>query len=301
MRKYPLKQQIGNGAYTAIVTPMINGVVDKKSLVNLIEYQIKNGITGIVPCGTTGESATLSFEEQTQVVESTIKTVAGRVPVIAGAGANSTAEAVELTRTMEYLGADAVLSVTPYYNRPSQEGIYQHFKAVAGIGIPIVLYNVPTRTGVDMLPETVRRLAEVPNIVGIKEAKDDIGRIKELVNTCPKNFLIFSGSDSLALSTVLVGGNGVVSVASNVVPDEITTMIEFGLDECSVAGDVLHTKFLALMEAMFCYPSPAPAKKALALMGIISSDSLRLPMTQMDNKSFNYLASVLNDLGLLRK
>jgi len=301
MRKYPLKQQIGNGAYTAIVTPMINGVVDKKSLVNLIEYQIKNGITGIVPCGTTGESATLSFEEQTQVVELTIKTVAGRVPVIAGAGASSTAEAVELTRTMEYLGADAVLSVTPYYNRPSQEGIYQHFKAVAGIGIPIVLYNVPTRTGVDMLPETVRCLAEIPSIIGIKEAKDDIDRIKELVNTCPKNFLVFSGNDSLALSTILVGGNGVVSVASNIVPDEITTMIKFALDNCSVAGDILHTKFFPLMEAMFCYPSPAPAKKALVLMGIISSDSLRLPMTQMDNKSFSHLASVLNDLGLLRK
>ncbi len=299
MRKYPLKQQIGNGAYTAIVTPMINGVVDEKSLVDLIEYQTKNGITGIVPCGTTGESATLSFKEQTQVVKLTIKTVAGRVPVIAGAGANSTAEAVKLTRAMKYFGADAVLSVTPYYNRPSQEGIYQHFKAVAGIGIPVVLYNVPTRTGVDMLPETVRRLAEITNIIGIKEAKDDINQIKELINTCPKDFLVFSGNDSLALPTVLAGGNGVVSVASNVIPDEITTMIEFALDACSVAGDVLHTKFLPLMEAMFCYPSPAPAKNALALMGIISSDSLRLPMTQIDEGSLNYLTSVMSGLKLL--
>ncbi len=299
MRKYSLKQHLNDGAYTAIVTPMINGVVDKKSLVNLIKYQTKNGITGIVPCGTTGESATLSFKEQTQVVKLTIKTVAGRVPVIAGAGANSTAEAIELTRAMEYFGADAVLSVTPYYNRPSQEGIYQHFKEVAGIGIPVVLYNVPTRTGVDMLPETVRCLAEIPNIIGIKEAKDDLDRIKELVNTCPRDFLVFSGNDSLALPTVLAGGNGVISVASNIVPNEITTMIEFALGGCNVAGDVLHTKFLPLKEAMFCYPSPAPAKKALALMGIISSDSLRLPMTQMDEDSLNYLFSVMSGLKLL--
>ncbi len=303
MRKPVRKSNpIKAGTYTAIVTPMTaNGSVDEESLKNLIEYQVAGGVTGIIPCGTTGESATLTTEEHLRVVEITIQTVAGRVPVIAGAGANSTREAVELTGAVQRLGADAVLSVVPYYNRPSQEGIYEHYKTIAERNphMPIILYNVPGRTGIDMSPGTVCCLANIPNVIGIKEAKDDIARMQKIINTRPDNFLVFSGNDSLALSGVLAGADGVVSVASNVIPDEMTTIIDFGLDDCDAAGKYLESKFISLMDAMFCYPSPAPAKKALKEMGIIASDNLRLPMTQMDEASWEILREAMTGAGLL--
>ena len=201
---------------------MRNGGIDEQGLVDLIEFQIASGIHGIVPCGTTGESATLSFEEHKRVIELTVKTVKGRVPVIAGTGANSTLEAIELTESAKDNGADAVLSVVPYYNKPSQEGLFQHFKAILeAVDIPMVLYNVPGRTVTNMLPATVARLAVLPNVIGIKEASGNLSQVSEVIQLCPSDFIVLSGDDFTAMPTVLIGGKGVISVVSNLEPAKI--------------------------------------------------------------------------------
>ncbi len=208
-------QQI-KGAITALVTPMRDGRIDEQGLVDLIEFQINAGIHGLVPCGTTGESATLDFDEHKRVIELTVQTVAGRVPVIAGTGANSTLEAIELTESAKASGADAVLSVVPYYNKPSQEGLYRHFKAIVeAVDIPVVLYNVPGRTVTNMLPATVARLAALPGVVGIKEASGSLQQVSEVIQLCPSDFVVLSGDDFTAMPTVLIGGRGVISVVSN--------------------------------------------------------------------------------------
>ncbi len=215
------------GAITALVTPMHKGVIDEQGLVDLIEFQIASGIHGIVPCGTTGESATLSFEEHKRVIELTVKTVKGRVPVIAGTGANNTLEAIELTASAKDSGADAVLSVVPYYNKPSQEGLFQHFKAILdAVDIPMVLYNVPGRTVTNMLPVTVARLAELPKVIGIKEASGNLSQVSEVIQLCPSDFIVLSGDDFTAMPTVLIGGKGVISVVSNLEPAKTAAMIE---------------------------------------------------------------------------
>ena len=216
-----------HGAITALITPFINGELDEKGLVELIEFQIENGIHGIVPCGTTGESATLSFDEHKRVIDLTVKTVAGRVPVIAGTGANNTMEAIELTESAKESGADAVLSVAPYYNKPNQEGLFLHFKTIAeAVNIPIVLYNVPSRTVVHILPETVARLAAVENIIGIKEACGSLEQISDVIRFCPDDFILLSGDDFTSMPTALIGGKGVVSVVSNVDPGGMSRMME---------------------------------------------------------------------------
>ena len=288
------------GAFTALVTPMRNGKVDEKSLVDLIEFQISSGIHGIVPCGTTGESATLDFDEHKRVIELTVKTVRGRVPVIAGTGANNTLEAIELTESAKDSGADAVLSVVPYYNKPSQEGLYQHFKAITqAVDIPVVLYNVPGRTVTNMLPATVARLAELPNVIGIKEACGSLQQVSELVQLCPPDFIILSGDDFTAMPTVLLGGKGVISVVSNLEPGKTARMMEAALTGDLARAKALHYQLFSLMGAMFCYPSPAPAKKGLELMGRIASAEVRLPMTQMDDNSLQRLKKDMTPLGLL--
>lgn len=288
------------GAITAIVTPMRDGKVDEQSLVNLINFQIENGIHGLVPCGTTGESATLSFAEHKRVIELTVKTVAGRVPVIAGTGANNTIEAIELTESAKESGADAVLSVVPYYNKPSQEGLYQHFKAITeAVDIPVVLYNVPGRTVTNMTPATVARLAALPNVIGIKEACGCLNQISEIIRICPKDFIVLSGDDFTSMPTVLIGGKGVISVTSNVAPKAMSELMEAALRGDLIKAKEIHYKLFALMGTMFCYPSPAPAKKAVHLIGKIASPELRLPMTEMDEPSLNKLTAEMKKVGLI--
>nr|MDA8165904.1 4-hydroxy-tetrahydrodipicolinate synthase [Desulfobacteraceae bacterium] len=240
------------GAFVAIVTPFKDGRVDEKGLVDLIEFQIANGTHGIVPCGTTGESATLSHEEHHRVVELTIKTAKGRIPVLAGTGSNSTEESIALTRHAKEAGADGALMITPYYNKPSQEGLYQHFKAVAeAVDIPIILYNVPGRTSVNMLPDTVARCAAIPNIVGIKEATGSLQQISEVIRLCPSDFAVLSGDDFTSMATVAIGGTGVISVTSNVRPKEMAAMMDAARAGDYARARELHYQLFPLMTAMF--------------------------------------------------
>ncbi len=288
------------GAITAIVTPMIDGGVDEESLVNLIEFQIEKGIHGLVPCGTTGESATLDFDEHKRVIELTVQTVKGRVPVIAGTGANNTLEAIELTESAKKSGADAVLSVVPYYNKPSQEGLYQHFKAIHdAVEIPMVLYNVPGRTVTNMLPDTVAKLAELPNIVAIKEAKGCLSQIADIIQKCPDDFILLSGDDFTSMPSTLIGGKGVISVTSNVEPGGMAELMESALAGKLDKANELHYKLFNLMGAMFCYPSPAPAKKGLHMMGVIKSPEVRLPMTEMDETGVERVSREMKNLNLI--
>lgn len=288
------------GAITALVTPMQDGRVDEQGLIDMIEFQIAAGIHGIVPCGTTGESATLSFAEHKRVIELTVKTVNGRVPVIAGTGANSTLEAIELTESARDSGADAVLSVVPYYNKPSQEGLYRHFQAIlAAVDIPMILYNVPGRTVTNMLPTTVARLAKLDRVVGIKEASGSLNQVSELISLCPRDFIVLSGDDFTAMPSVLVGGKGVISVVSNLEPGKTAAMIEAAMAHDVNRANQLHYQLFGLMGAMFCYPSPAPAKKGLELMGRIASAEVRLPMTEMDEASLAQLQAAMTASGLL--
>ncbi|MFO7760132.1 MAG: 4-hydroxy-tetrahydrodipicolinate synthase [Thermodesulfobacteriota bacterium] len=288
------------GAFVAIVTPFIDGEIDEQGLNDLIEFNITNKTNGIVPCGTTGESATMSHEEHHRVVEQTIKTVNGRVPVLAGTGSNSTAESIELTRHAKEAGADGALMITPYYNKPSQEGLYQHFKKVAEeVDIPIVLYNVPGRTSINMLPETVAKCAAIPNIAGIKEASANLKQVSEIIMQCPDDFAVMSGDDFTSMPLVAIGGTGVISVSSNVDPKSMSEMMKAAL-----AGDMnlareLHYKLFPLMQAMFLDTNPVPAKTALELMGKIKSGMPRLPMYKMNDSALNKLKKIMVDYGLL--
>jgi 4-hydroxy-tetrahydrodipicolinate synthase len=289
-----------HGAITAIVSPMRDGKVDEESLIKLINFQIDSGIHGLVPCGTTGESATLDFDEHKRVIELTVKAVAGRVPVIAGTGANNTLEAIELTESAKASGADAVLSVVPYYNKPSQDGLYQHFKAITeAVDIPMVLYNVPGRTVTNMAPATVARLAELSNVIGIKEACGCLNQISEIIRICPKDFIVLSGDDFTAMPTTLIGGKGVISVTANVAPKAMSELMEAALNGNLAQAKEIHYRLFPLMGSMFCYPSPAPAKKGLHLMGKIASPEIRLPMTEMDEPSLNKLIAALQQVGLI--
>ncbi|MCK9296638.1 MAG: 4-hydroxy-tetrahydrodipicolinate synthase [Desulfobulbaceae bacterium] len=288
------------GAFVAIVTPFIDGQLDEQGLKDLIEFQISNGTAGIVPCGTTGESATLSHAEHHRVVELTIKTVNGRVPVLAGTGSNSTSETIELTRHAKEAGADGALVITPYYNKPSQEGLYQHFKTVAeAVDLPLILYNVPSRTAIDMAAATVARCAEVDNIVGIKEATGDMNRACDVIRRCPKNFAVLSGDDFTSLSLVLLGGTGVISVTSNVHPKGMSDLMSAAL-----AGDVakareIQYRLFPLMGAMFYDTNPVPAKKALELMGKIKSGTPRQPLWQMGEEPMNRMKAVLKEMNMI--
>ncbi len=288
------------GAFVAIVTPFIDGEIDEAGLVDLIEFQVENGTHGIVPCGTTGESATMSHEEHHRVVELTIKTVNGRVPVLAGTGSNSTAETIELTRHAKEAGAAGALMITPYYNKPSQEGLYQHFKAAAeAVDIPIIMYNVPSRTSINMLPATVARCAEMDNIAGIKEATGCLNQISEVIRLCPEDFSLMSGDDFTSMATVAVGGTGVISVTSNVDPKSMATMMDAALAGDLATARELHYKMFPLMQAMFFDTNPVPAKTALQLMGKIQSASPRLPLWQAGDDSLARMKKVFTEYGLI--
>lgn len=288
------------GAFVAIVTPFIDGKLDEQGLQDLIEFQIAGGTHGIVPCGTTGESATMSHAEHRRVVELTVKTVAGRVPVLAGTGSNSTSESIELTRAAKEAGADGALMITPYYNKPSQEGLYQHFKAVAeAVDIPIILYNVPSRTSVNMLPETVARCAQIANIVGVKEATADLNQISQVIRLCPKDFAVMSGDDFTSMPTVMIGGTGVISVTSNVAPKDMAMMMDAALAGDIAKAQELHYKLLPLMQAMFIDTNPVPAKTALAMMGKIKSGLPRLPLYKMNEANEDKLKKVITAYGLV--
>ncbi len=289
-----------HGALVALVTPFIDGQLDEQGLINLIEFQIDNGTHGIVPCGTTGESATISFAEHKRVIDLTVKTVRGRVPVVAGTGGNNTLEAIELTESAKESGADAVLSVVPYYNKPNQQGMYLHFREISEkVDIPMFLYNVPGRTVVNMLPETVARLAEIDNIIGIKEAAGSLEQATDVIRKCPGDFIVLSGDDFTAMPTTLIGGKGVISVISNVYPQGMALMIEAALAGDLKKANELNYRMYELMKLMFCNPNPVPAKKALELMGKIQSGLPRLPLAPMDIACLDNLKAALAELGLI--
>ena len=286
------------GAMVALVTPFQEGEIDFQTLDELIDFQLERGIDGIVPVGTTGECPTLSPEEHKQVIERVVQTVGGQVPVIAGAGSNNTAEAIEYTEFSKKVGADATLQVGPYYNKPTQEGFYQHFKAIAEeVDLPIVLYNIPGRCGAGMTPETVARLAELENIVAIKEASGSLDQASEIATRC--DITIISGDDSLTLPLASVGGKGVISVVANIVPADVKAMTDLILEGDLVSARQWHKKLFTLCKSMLTLATnPIPIKAAMAILNMCS-DELRLPMTPLEEDKKVILEQTLKDYGLL--
>ncbi len=288
------------GSIVAIVTPFKGDKVDEKKLRDLIEFHIESGTSGIVPCGTTGESATLSFEEHDKVIEITIEQVKKRIPVIAGTGSNSTQEAIMLTRHAEKAGADASLQVSPYYNRPTQKGLYEHFRAIAGsVKIPIILYNIASRTGVNIEPETISKLAhDCKNIAGVKEASGSLDQMSRIRQMCPENFDLISGDDSLTLPVLSLGGTGIISVVANIVPRDVADLVaEFEKGNLKRAREI-HYKLLPLIKAVFIETNPIPVKTAMGLLGMCEPE-LRLPMCAMLSENEEKLRKALKEYGLL--
>lgn len=288
-----------SGSIVAIVTPFKNGEVDEEAYRQLIEFQISNGTSAIVPCGTTGESATLNVEEHARVIDIALEAVKKRVPVIAGTGGNCTMEAIELTKHAKKAGADASLQVTPYYNKPTQEGLYQHFKAIAkAVPFPQVLYNVPGRTSVNMLPETVARLAELPEVVAIKEASGNLGQMAEIVRLAGDNITLLSGDDNVTLPSLALGGKGVISVVANIVPRDSADLIKAWEEGKVEEARALFYKLFPLCQAMFFETNPIPVKTSLALMGRIQ-DEMRLPLCPMSQGNLDRLKKALKEYGLI--
>ncbi|MBI4837588.1 MAG: 4-hydroxy-tetrahydrodipicolinate synthase [Nitrospirae bacterium] len=288
------------GSIVAIVTPFKNGKVDEKALGDLIEWHIAEGTNAIVPCGTTGESATLDYEEHYRVIEITVKAVNKRVPVIAGTGANSTDETIMITEKAKKLGADAALLVSPYYNKHTQEGLYQHHKKIAeAVDIPQILYNVPGRTAVNMLPPTVARLAEIKNIVGIKEATGDMKQVSEVIRLCGDRMAVISGDDFTTLTLLALGGKGVISVSANVAPKDVASMCKAWDAGNLQEARRLHFKLEPINQAMFIETNPIPAKTALSMMGKIQEE-FRLPLCPMSDANKEKLKKTIADYGLLK-
>jgi 4-hydroxy-tetrahydrodipicolinate synthase len=289
-----------HGSLVAIVTPFKNGKIDEDALTELIEFQIENGTHGIVPCGTTGESPTLSHEEHEYVIELTVKTVNKRVPVIAGTGSNSTKEAIRLTRFAKEIGADGALVVVPYYNKPTQEGLYQHFKQIASqVDIPIILYNIPGRSVVNMAPETVARLAgDFENIVGVKEATGSVPQASKVVQLCGPDFIVLSGEDALNFPLLAIGARGFITVTANIAPKDVSDLYNhFSSGEFEKARE-LHYKLQPLNEALFIETNPIPIKAALSIMDKIKYE-YRLPLTEMTDSHFEELKQALSNYGLV--
>jgi 4-hydroxy-tetrahydrodipicolinate synthase len=301
-----MKTRDFRGSMVAIVTPFsAKGgglVVDEKTLVNLVDWQIKNGTEGIVPSGTTGESPTLSYEEHERVIEIVVEAVKGRVPVIAGTGSNSTLEAIALTKHAKKVGADASLQVSPYYNRPTQEGLFRHFRTISQeVDIPIILYNIASRTGVNIEPETMARIArECPNIIGVKEASGSLDQMSRIKALCCKDFILLSGDDSLTLPVLSIGGEGVISVAANIVPKDIRKLCDDFRQSRTQEAQELHYKLLPLIKALFLETNPIPLKEAMGILGLCSAD-LRLPLCPMSAKNLELLKTALKDYGLISK
>jgi 4-hydroxy-tetrahydrodipicolinate synthase len=287
------------GVCTAIVTPFRRGVIDEESLRALCEDQIANGIDGLVAVGTTGESPTLTFEEHIRVIEIVVQVAGRRVPVIAGTGSNSTKEAIELSLAAKRVGADGLLQVTPYYNKPSQEGLFRHFQAIVqACPLPTVLYNVPGRTGCDLLPETIARLAELPEIVGVKEATGSALRASQVLARVPDRVAVLSGDDATAFPLFALGGKGVISVVSNVAPAEMAQMWDAAASGRWDRARELHFKLLPLSEGLFIDANPIPVKSALAMMGRIA-DELRPPLYPLAGPNRDRVRGFLTEVGLL--
>jgi 4-hydroxy-tetrahydrodipicolinate synthase len=292
------------GCGTALVTPFHqDGGIDDAALRNLVAWQVDSGIDFLVPCGTTGETPTLTHDEWLYVIDTTIEVAAGRVPIMAGATSNSTHEAVEKAKEVAaHPGVDAILTASPYYNKPTQEGQYRHFKAIAeAVGDkPVVLYNVPGRTGANLEPSTLGRLAEIPNIVGVKEASGNITQVAEAISAVPEHFLVLSGDDAITLPVIALGGVGVVSVASNEIPHEMASLTRAALDNDWATARTIHRKYLALMQANFIESSPLPVKAVLAMMGKIE-ENYRLPLLPMRRDTRSKLQKIATEAGLIAK
>jgi 4-hydroxy-tetrahydrodipicolinate synthase len=288
------------GVSTALITPFRDGAVDESALAELVEYQIAAGVDGLVPCGSTGESATMSHAEHVRVIELVVAGSRGRVPVIAGTGSNNTREAVELTRHAKEAGADGALLISPYYNKPTQQGIVEHYAEIArATDFPLVVYNIPGRTASNMLPATIAQLAEIPQVVGVKEACGDLGQISEVIVRCPDDFAVLSGDDALTLPLIAVGGKGVISTSSNVAPAEMVELVRAAIGGDLARARAVHQRLLPLFDALFCETNPIPVKAALAVAGRVGGE-IRLPLTEITAPNRERLTLVMKELGLLR-
>ncbi len=295
-----MKQIYGCG--TALVTPFqSDGSIDEPALRGLVEWQVENGIDFLVPCGTTGETPTLSREEWLRVIEVTIAVAHGRVPIVAGATSNCTSDAVEKAKTVAAMqGVDAILTASPYYNKPTQEGQYQHFRAIAeAVDKPLILYNVPGRTGANIETATLARLAQIPNVIGVKEASGNISQIADVFNAVPEDFLVFSGDDAVTLPVISLGGVGIISVASNEIPRRMSEMTRAALGNDWKKARSLHRRYLPLMQANFIESNPIPVKAVLAMMGKIE-ENYRLPLTRMKPENRAKLEQIVQHLELQR-
>jgi 4-hydroxy-tetrahydrodipicolinate synthase len=286
------------GVFTALVTPFRDDVIDEEALRGLVERQIAAGVDGLAPCGSTGESATLSHAEHRRVVEIVVSASRGRLPVLAGTGSNATREAIELTRHAKEAGADGALLISPYYNKPTQEGIVAHYAEIArATAFPLVVYNIPGRTASNMLPSTLARLADLEHVVGVKEASGDLAQIATVVALCPSDFSVISGDDALTLPMLAVGGRGVISTSANVAPAEMVDLVR-----AFRAGDLeralrTHQRLLPLFDALFCETNPIPVKAALGMQGLVG-DEIRLPLTRLTDLNRERLQVTLKELGL---
>jgi 4-hydroxy-tetrahydrodipicolinate synthase len=287
------------GSLVAIVTPFKNGRVDERALGDLIEFQIANGTDGIVPCGTSGESATLTYEEHDRVIEFTVEATRHRIPVIAGTGSNSTDEAITLTKHAKQAGADGALLICPYYNKPTQEGLYRHYKAIAeAVDLPLVVYNIPSRTSVNIQPTTIARLSSIRNIVAIKEGAGSLGQVSEIIQACGNRITVLAGDDALTLPMMAVGAQGVVTVTANIAPADMAALVDaFAAGKLDQAK-TLHYKLYPLFTALFYETNPIPVKEALGMMGKIQPE-LRLPLCPMSVETREKLAGALKDYGLI--
>jgi 4-hydroxy-tetrahydrodipicolinate synthase len=287
------------GVFTALVTPFRDGEVDEPALRELVELQVAAGVDGVAPCGSTGEAATLSHAEHGRVVEIVVDAARRRVQVLAGTGSNNTRESIELTRHARRVGADGALLISPYYNKPTQEGIVAHYTAIArDTGFPLIVYNIPGRTASNILPATLARLADVEHVVGVKESCGDIAQISEVVATCPESFVVLSGDDALILPVLAVGGRGAVSTTSNVAPREVVELVRAFRAGDHARALRLHQKLLPLFKALFCETNPIPVKAALALQGRIR-DEIRLPLTRLSQPNREQLQAALKEQGLV--
>jgi len=287
------------GSMVALVTPFKNGKVDETALKELVEFHIKNGTSALVPCGTTGESATLSYDEHDKVIELTVEFAKKRIPVIAGTGSNSTDEAIRLTKHAKKVGADASLQVSPYYNRPTQKGLYLHFKAIAeAVDIPLILYNIASRTGVNIEPETFVKLAEVKNIIGVKEASGSLEQMSRIKKLCPKEFLLISGDDALTLPVMAIGGVGIISVVANIIPKDVADMCAAFEKGNLRKAEELHYGMLNLVKAMFVETNPIPVKTAMGIMKLCDP-AMRLPLCEMLPENKEKLIKAMKEYKLI--
>jgi len=283
-----------SGTFTALVTPFRNGEVDVEALENMVEFQIQHGVSGLVPCGTTGETPAMSEEEDRVVVETVVRVANGRVPVVAGTGSNSTDMAIKYTRMAQEAGADGSLQVAPYYNKPTQEGLYRHFATIAeSTDLPLILYNIPGRTSVTISAETMARLAEIPNIVGVKDSTLSMNMISDVISLCGEEFDVLSGDDPMTLPLISLGGVGVISVASNVAPGAVSDMVSALLSGDFERGRELHYELLPLFRALFVETNPIPVKTAASLLGLCS-DEMRLPLIPMSGANLRRLQEALD-------